>query len=100
PPRRPGRCANAGHGQRRKPCIQSLPWFTRIRRAACFCSFVLAQLLRRQAESRLMKAGKAGHTFAQRIFFAAAIYGLVALVPQYFMEERLRQVRTWAVRKS
>src|SRR5262249_3338724 len=29
--------------------------------------------------------------FASRIFLAAAVYGLVALVPPYFMEERLNR---------
>jgi hypothetical protein len=29
------------------------------------------------------------HTFARRVFFVAGIYGLVVLLPQYFMEERL-----------
>ena len=27
-------------------------------------------------------------TFAKRVFFLAGIYGLVVLLPQYFMEER------------
>ena len=28
-------------------------------------------------------------TFARRVFFIAAIYGVLVLVPQYFMEERI-----------
>jgi hypothetical protein len=32
---------------------------------------------------------KARHTFASRVFLVAGIYGLVALLPQYFMEDAL-----------
>lgn len=31
----------------------------------------------------------ASHTFAKRAFQGAAVYGLLALVPQYFLEEKL-----------
>src|SRR6476659_5533437 len=31
------------------------------------------------------------HTFAKRIFQIAGIYGLIALLPQYFMEHQLGQ---------
>lgn len=30
-----------------------------------------------------------GHTFARRVFLWAGIYGIVALVPQYFLAEKL-----------
>jgi hypothetical protein len=38
-----------------------------------------------------MGALKMHHTFAKRVFLVAGIYGLAALLPQYFMEKKLGQ---------
>jgi hypothetical protein len=34
---------------------------------------------------------KTSHTFARRVFLVAGVYGLLVLLPQYFMEDRLNR---------
>jgi hypothetical protein len=34
---------------------------------------------------------KTNHTFSKMVFFIAGVYGLIVLVPQYFMEEALNR---------